>query len=248
MAEAFDIAVVVARFREDIGWLGSAVRALRGANRSATVSVHVYDKGGSDPVETRRAVIASAGDPEWLRVRVERLENRRREGGTYVHHLLAMGVEGSGVPSPGDLDVVLFLQGRVDDHLHIYGARSEGELAAAFVADARARGVSCSFAANYGECEDLRVAEWPAGNPVSRSPLTFRQWFETRTDAFLPPGTVGHRWWPAALFAATGAVAKSVPRDRLMLLWEDLDRDCDTEELHFLERSWMHVMMPRVDA
>lgn len=82
------VGLVVARYREDVGWLRNVPKSLR---------ISLYDKG-EEPVP------AGSFGP----ARHERLENVGREAHTYVHHILSRW---------DDLDeLTVFVQGRPFDH------------------------------------------------------------------------------------------------------------------------------------
>lgn len=82
------VGLVVARYREDVGWLRNVPKSLE---------IALYDKG-EEPVPV--GAFASA--------RHERLENVGREAHTYLHHILSRW---------DDLDeLTVFVQGRPFDH------------------------------------------------------------------------------------------------------------------------------------
>jgi hypothetical protein len=89
MAETPAVELVVARYREDVGWLRNVPREL---------GVHLYDKGGDlDPAD-------------YSRVRVTPRPNEGVEAETYFHHLESRYDELA--------PVTVFAQGHPFDHAH----------------------------------------------------------------------------------------------------------------------------------
>ena len=216
--------VVVARCGEDVSW----TRSLEVPGKD--VVVHVYDKGPPPP----------PGGAEAFR----RLENVGREGDTYLRHAVEHYERYAASSRAGARTFVVFLQGRIADHLPP-GVASERDAVAALVADAASDGVaSLASAVDHPLCREhaargsFAIREWRGARIERVGPLaTLGQWCEARLGHAWPERP---RWWVHGLFCVTAAAIARRPVQRYVAMLDDLAH-VNPLAGHFLERSWAYV-------
>lgn len=204
--------VVVARYEEDLTWL------LPVADR-----VHVFNKGSSGG--------SGGGDSESKFASWTDLPNTGREGDTYLRFMAGIHVD----RRPG-VEVVVFVQGRIDDHVdgdplyHVFQiakqAREQGLSVPRYTipADYRFRHVTYFGKAlhqtahgGFGHWfEDVVGTSFPA----ERSPMPFFKngIFAAKVDRVLAR--------PAAFYDRVRATLQAE----------------DPENGHFLERAWAYIL------
>lgn len=220
------VEVVVARCCEDVAW----TRTLDVPGKD--VVVHVYDKG--DPAE--------APPPPGCVHR--RLENVGREGDTFLRHVIGNHERYAAAARAGARTFVVFLQGRVADHLP-RGVASERDLVASLVADADADGVaSLASAVDHPLCREH----------AARATFTIREWRGARVERVGPHGTLGAwcearlghawperpRWWAHGIFCVAAAAVARRPAGQYAAMLDDLAH-VNPLAGHFLERAWAYV-------
>lgn len=216
--------VVVARYREDPGWLAP----LGGY-------VLLYDKSGD--AAGAAALCRGAG-----LARLAALPNVGRESHTYLHHI---------VDHYDTLaDVTVFVQGDVMDHVpEAYRWRHPAEWLRDLAAQALERGVSGNAAPHlhYGSMcarRELRMATiWPTLKDSGRTLGGWLDWaLEPLPDAEraarrVPEGEA-IAWYAGACFAARRDHLRQHPRAFWERLLAQVSDHADPEAGHYMERSW----------
>ena len=211
------VTVVVARYDEDISWL-----------RSWRRSCVVYNKG---PL--------SNDCPDFPDFPEERaLPNVGREGHTYAQHILTHIVLES---ENDDDDVVVFVQGHVEDHLRMQrnSAGLPAVAPAAWVRELALQAMDFSVSQNsvaYPIPRDFSMPSLP--KKVAGS---YAEWLEWVTGRPYPHENA-IRWYCGACFAATKRALRRVGEERWRKVLASVAHACDPMEGHFLERGWHHLI------
>ncbi len=256
--ERAQVEVVVARYREPLGW----VRALGARLEGCDVTVHVYDKGGG-------AAASIGASPRPVTVEVTPLANEGREADTYVRHLLTHGPRYAAIASASasassdgsqqqQLPYVVFLQGAPGDHAAYALPPSaaaasaatkdvEAAVVRALLDDARGDATHISrasardhaFQADHRARPSFALRRWRDMDLTPCEHATLGEWYAARFSGRAWPSDAA--WWCAAQFCARADVLARVPRAQLTAFLGDL-RGPAPMASHFLERAWLWVL------
>ena len=218
------VEIVVARYAEDIDWLFADIARIHDARPDIRITVHVYNKGSIHKKHSQLPCI------------IENLPNIGREAHTYLYHIIK-SYERYSVPIN---KVVLFLQGRIDDHLSYYRKKTTFEFllwsidethmlkttrAAALVESNFSQGFTLGTYANYS----LK----PTG-------LTFGDWM---TRFVVSPFPNPITWWVGALFGVQSHILIQKPIQEYITILDQFTT-VNEELAHFCERAWFYMIQP----
>ena len=224
--------IVVARYSEDVAWLGDV--ASRPELRDVELTIYIYDKGNLELPEAKL--------PE-AKLHVTKLPNIGREAHTYLHRL----EEHHGRYTEHTGALIVFVQGRIDDHLrdaHRHGhwskCKTTDDVVVQLVQDAAMHdGISLGHAANHTFGSDSAHAGFKL-NTYKGRPLdpvgdhTLGSWFQARLGRPWPQSAA---WWVSAIFCIDAVRATSHSPS----VYHALQADLQTEHplaAHFMERAW----------
>lgn len=228
------LAVVVARYNEDLDWL----KLFRSFECPTTF--YVYDKNDSKYIDEGK-LNATLG---FATVIYSRLPNLGREGHTFLEHIQKY------YECFDDGCYTVFCQGNVDEHVKVHKIRAHSEKQkllydyfSQMINDATSskKCISDSTAKNYdykkhSATYSFNISEWkgklePAGEP-------FGPWFERLLGIRFPAKPL---WWPAALFCVRNDALLKRPVEFYSSLQKQL-LCLNPEKGHFLERTWYYIL------
>ena len=217
--------IVVARYSEDVAWLGDV--ASRPELRDVELTIYIYDKGCDTSLELPEAEL-----------HVAKLPNIGREAHTYLHHL----EEHHRRYTEHTDALVVFVQGCIDDHRHrhLSKCKTADDVVVQLVQDAAMHdGISLGHAANHTFGSDSAHAGFKL-NTYKGRPLdpvgdhTLGSWFQARLGRPWPQSAA---WWVSAIFCIDAVRATSHSPS----VYHALQADLQTEHplaAHFMERAW----------
>lgn len=216
--------VVVARYNEDVAWLAPAFPCVWLGNKGGA---------GAPPL------------PPGIQ-HVETLPNCGREAHTYLTYIVR---HYEALPP-----VVVFTQGRLDDHRYAAWAAAEGlspeRMVARWVAEAASEGRSRSFnlaaheVGEYSATPHFKIGGW-RGDAFD-SGMTLGQFYRSHVGAPLPPDA---EWYEGANFAVTRERLRQWPLAFWVRLLEALPTGSPScEQAHFFERMWALLVRPRMQG
>jgi len=223
------ISIVIARYQEDVNWIKDVVDLLK-ANYECEVAVYIYNKG-KDALD------------QSIDCTLTQLPNVGRESHSYLYHIIDQ------YDQVDDNDhYVLFLQGRLKDHIQLHNQRDEGNLVLSFLKDAESHGGANITTAQKHEYVGGNTAHWffriashNGKHLYPRAKSCFGEWFSSNVDQ------KGFRtkfdklpWWISGLFCVTWKLLKQHQKEYYEYLIDYL-RDIDPEVGHYFERSWVYI-------
>lgn len=245
--------IVVARYKEDIGWLVGAVEAVRQEGQELLelgqelqVQMYVYDKGNEEHgQELLHLLPLKHLEASGVGVHIERLENVGRESHTYMHHVRTHYPRYQ--ESKREPHYVLFLQGSISDHAHIYAPGGDSvDIVRNLVRDAiqHPEGRSASFARDYQVGWNGAHYRFKIGAHVGQAQAPTHEclgeWFERCVRPQFPQPCL---WWMSGLFCVRADVIAAKPQAYYANLHSCLDtvKHHAPEVGHFFERSWYYI-------
>lgn len=167
------------------------------------------------------------------------LPNVGRESHTYLHHIIKEWDAICASPA----GVTVFLQGRITDHLHMYGPHIDTPrvFVSELVEQARRSGMSRAGArawdvGYYSARWDLEIPSQPHVKPCE---LPFGPWFVRHVARVFP--FTGLEWHVGALFAVRHDVITRSPRCYYETLLSQLADHANPAVGHYFERSWRYI-------
>ncbi|GAX84763.1 hypothetical protein CEUSTIGMA_g12185.t1 [Chlamydomonas eustigma] len=240
-----NIDIVVAHFREDLGWLSEAHAAIQ-ERFLARVRLFVYHKGGQD-IAGVKALCPPGAD-------VSPLPNVGRESDTYLHHLIRMKDDAENAAASDSL--VLCCQGCLKQHIAYERFSSTTDYLCSLIEDARTSQSGRSEATArahilgpHSATRAFKIHQW--GEKLYPSNTTFGEWFERLVgpfpDAILPAGwpeALRLRWWAGANFCVKAGLIYARQKDFFQAIRDTVSVNVNPEAGHFVERAWFYILAP----
>lgn len=207
--------IVIAHYKENLCWLP----------KSDEYKYFIYSKYYDEDLAYQRLFAK-------YNIETKKLPNLGREGHTYLQHIIDYYDEICANPEK----VTVFLQGRLNDHLHNYDFQEEARFIKGIIEEAKLTGKSSNSAKSWNFNQDSAHPYFKALVCSNKYNGYFKDWFEEYISVY--PTTV--RWWVAALFAIRNDFISCRPKEYYQKLLNCL-LDVNPETVYFLERAWWHI-------